>query len=84
MTWNWRPELGRYRDHAANAAETPPFISAACPFLRHQTKITRLFEVSSCGAIFPLPADRAGNVMVESHAVSIFLWPTRSAPGRRK
>ena len=48
MTWNWRPELGRYRDHAANAAETPPFISAACPFLRHQTKITRLFEVSSC------------------------------------
>jgi hypothetical protein len=47
MTWNWRPELGRYRDHAANAAETPPFISAACPFLRHQTKITRLFEVSS-------------------------------------
>ncbi|PJG45910.1 hypothetical protein CAF53_16835 [Sphingobium sp. LB126] len=46
MTWNWRPELRRHGDHPANAAEAVPFISAACPFLRHQTKITRFFEVS--------------------------------------
>lgn len=47
MTENPRPERGRYDHHPANTAETAPFISTACPFLRHLTKITRFFEVSN-------------------------------------
>lgn len=47
MTGNGRPERSRYDDHLANAAETAPFITATCPFLRQQTKIIRFFEVST-------------------------------------
>ena len=38
----------------------------------------------SFGAICQLPAVRAGNVMAESRAVSIYPWRIRSARGRRK
>lgn len=38
----------------------------------------------SFGAICQLPAVRAGNVMAESRAVSIYPWQIRSARGRRK
>jgi hypothetical protein len=48
MTGSRCPERGRYNDHPANTVETKPFFRVTCPFLRHQARITRFFEVFSC------------------------------------